>query len=302
VKPQSSSSSSLLSSSSSGAPVPARRDVQLADLAGFLRQNRVARADLAFGALRVTGTGTVDVDAHNCSADVDANVTLAQLARALHAKGFVLPLARPLPAVSIAVACATLPFFVDALVQQASALTTDGEPYETPRAPRSATGPSLLHALCARPPLAIAVRVRVRVLPRARVQVVVHEHASVHDAARALADVHHEARAYAVDACGARVVALVGAGTPSRVAGAPLAVTAPFAHQSGRARVHSSTHIVPTDVAAIARALADGHRVALAPFMGRAAVLSRAFVRVPLVDTTRGVATLAEALRVEEGA
>jgi hypothetical protein len=290
------------------APHRAHVDVAVADLPELLRRQRVGLGEdgprLAFGSvrqgahLRIGGRARVDVDVHNLSAEADGGGLLAYLARALLARGLVLPIARPLPHAALAEACACVPYLVDAFVQQVAAVTLDGEPYDTPRAPRSATGPSLVHALCSRPPLAIAVRVRLRVASAARTRVVVREMGSTGDAARLLVDAHHEARAYAVEALGSRVVALVGDGTPSLLG--PPSADARFAHVAG-GRFHSSRAIVPGDADAIAELLGQGERVATAPFMGRAAVLERSFRAVPLLDVPRAAAGIASALAAGAG-
>jgi hypothetical protein len=235
----------------------------------------------------------VHVDAHNLIAHVSGAMTLTSLARALDAQGFVLPLARPLPRMTLARAAVALPFVVDALVQQAGGTAPSGAPFETVAAPRAAIGPSLIHALSTRPPLLVLERARVRVGQRARVKVLVAELSSAADAAALVVEAADEARALAVEAVGSRVVALVPAGTRSLLSRWD---TAPrFAHLR-RGFLSSTLSIGPADQLAMERALTRGDRVLCAPFMGRAAIGLRAHVRPQSASLHEGVEALARAL------
>lgn len=249
----------------------------------------------------------VTLDGHNSVAEIDGALPLVVAARRLERLGAVLPLARPLPALSVAAACAAMPFFVDACVQQASGLTFDGDEWESPRAPRAAAGPSLLGALCSRPPLAVAVRVRVRVLIATHAVVVREEHADANAAARRVRELLEEGRAFAVDACGTSVLVLAGSQLPlasspgsslGPSAGPGRALASPFAHAGlGRRAAFARSESLPAgDAAGMADALSRGARVVAAPLMGRAASLWRGFEPIRVLETRRGVHALAEAL------
>jgi hypothetical protein len=270
------------------------------DLVEVLRRARVEGRPIALRAapnsnvdivrLDAGKDATVSLDAHNGVAEVDGALTLSSIARRLERLGAVFPIARPLPALSFAAACAALPYLVDAFVQQAYALTFDGDPYDTPRAPRAAAGPSLLAALCARPPLALAIRARVRVLARGEAATR-EQHASPRAAAARVHAYLAEGRAFAVDACGTTVLAI--GGSVSR------GDKSPFTHE-GRGRSASfarSQSLVPGDLDAIAHALEQGARVVAAPTMGRAASLWRGgFETLPVVEVAQGAKALADAL------
>lgn len=256
--------------------------------------------------IRVGGgrTAHVTFDAHNGVAEIDGGLTLPAIARRLARLGAVFPLARPLPPLSLASSCAALPFFVDAWVQQASGLTFDGDEWESPRAPRAAAGPSLLGALCARPPLAIALRARVRVLTTTHAFVVCEQHPDVEAAARRVRDLLEEGRAFSVDAFGLSVLVLSASALPpknlkktSSSASEP-ASPVPFAHLGGgrRACFSRSESLVPGDAAAMAHALAQGSRVVGAPLMGRAAALRPGVEPIRVLEVSRGARELAEGL------
>ena len=279
-------------------------DARPKDLVEVLRRARVEGMPIALRApagtdavlvrLVAGSDATVTLDGHNSVAEIDGALTLSSAARRLERKGAIFPLARPLPPLSLAAACAALPFFVDAFVQQAQAVTFDGDLIDTPRAPRNAAGPSLLAALCARPPLALAVRARVRVQLTTHAVVVKEEHASPRDAAYRLRALVDEGRAFCGDACGSTVLLLAGAG----VARHSSAVSSPFTHEGRgrRASFSRSQSIAPGDVDAMADALEKGARVVVAPFMGRAASLWRGFEAIPVSEVSRGVRDIADAL------
>jgi hypothetical protein len=280
-------------------------DARTRELVEVLRRARVESRPLALRAdprdasvttLRLIPSreSQVTLDGHNGVAEVDAGLTLSAVARRLDRLGAIFPLARPLPPMSVALACAALPFFVDTYVQQATALTLDGDAWDTPRSPRAAAGPGLLMALCAHPPLAVAVRARVRVLTTTHAVVVREEHADVRAAARRIHELVEEGRAFTVDACGSTLLVLAGASLKRAGAWTPSA----FTHE-GRGRRASfarAESLVAGDVPATAHALERGARVVAAPFMGRVASLWRGFEAIPVVEVRRGIASLADAL------
>jgi hypothetical protein len=240
---------------------------------------------------------TVALDGHNSIAEIDGALTLSSAARRLERLGAVFPIARPLPPIALSVACAALPWFVDAFVQQANALTLDGDPFETPRAPRAAAGPSLLAALCSRPPLALAVHARVRVALASQSRVAKEEHGDIRAAAQRVRHLVEAGRAFAVDAHRSSVLVVGGEGAPAARPGSKFERGA-FKHE-GRGRAASftrSTSLNPGDVDAIEDALAKGARVAGAPFMGRLAALWRGFEAIPVVEVEQGVRSIVAAL------
>jgi FAD/FMN-containing dehydrogenase len=211
----------------------------------------------------------IAIDAHNGLADVDARLTLRAIGEALWARGFFLPLLRPWAAVPLWRLAIDVPFVVDALVQRGTLVTIDGDAIDTPRAPRHAAGPSLLHAVCGPTPLCLLTRATLRVVPRERAELVVVTHDTIAAAARAVVELSTEARAFAVDACAARVVVLRSgdgvARSPSLVRG--------VAGDALARRARGSRSISPGDVIAIEHALQMGRRVVAVPFMQRAAIL-----------------------------
>jgi hypothetical protein len=238
------------------------------------------------------------VDHDNGLVDVDAALTLPALGRLCHARGMMLPLARPLPPLTVQEACARLPIFLDAFVASVDGLTADGAPFSTGRAPRAATGPDLLGALVTSPPLAVAVRARVRVIEGRAARTLREEHVSARDAAARVGELTELGRAFSVEATrlgpGAfEVLALGGAGALPDADDHP--ETPRFAHSS-RARVTGARMLVPGDQRALAEALTSGARVVAAPFMGRvgALVADGTVPRVPRLDDA--VAALAAAL------
>lgn len=236
----------------------------------------------------------VSLDAHNGLAEIDGALPLGASARRLEQIGAIFPIARPLPPAPLAIAAAAVPYLVDAFVSSADALTFDGDVLTTPRAPRAAAGPSLMHAVCARPPLALLVRARVRVLMATHATSWREQLPHAHAAAERVCELVEQGRAFAVDACGATVLVLAPAGVPAP----PRATPARFAHTGhGRstAFAHSRT-LVPGDVDAMAAALAAGARVAGAPFIGRTAALERGLELLPVVDVATAARALATAL------
>lgn len=241
----------------------------------------------------------ISLDAHNGLAEIDGALLLGASARRLEQIGAIFPMARPLPPVPLAIAAAAIPYLVDAFVHSGDALTFDGDPLTTPRAPRAAAGPSLLHAVCTRPALALLVRARVRVVMATHATSWREELKDEAEAAARVRELVEQGRAFAVDACGATVLVLAPAGVPAPAR----AVPARFAHTGhgrGTAFAHSRT-LVPGDVDAMTAALRAGARVAGAPFIGRAAALERGLEVLPVVDVATGARALATAL-VDAGA
>lgn len=253
-----------------------------------------AAGDTAVVRLIAGRDARLSLDAHNGLAEIDGALPLGASARRLEQIGAIFPIARPLPPAPLAIAAAAVPYLVDAFFHSGDALTFDGDPLTTPRAPRAAAGPALLYSVCTRPPLALLVRARVRVLLASHATSWREELPSTHAAAERVRDLVEEGRAFAVDACGTTVLVLAAAGVP-----APrLAVPARFAH-SGHGRSTAFAHsrgLAPGDVDAIDAALRAGARVAGAPFIGRVAALERGLENLPVVDVATATRHLAAAL------
>jgi hypothetical protein len=236
----------------------------------------------------------VAVQSENGLAEVSAALSLPRLRRLLRARGVVLPFARPLPPLLVHEACARLPFFLDSFVASADLVTTSGARCGTPRAPRSATGPDLLGALCTSPPLAVAERVRLRVLDTRLARVQVRTCSSAASAAAALCELLEVGRAFSASAAreGEGVFRVLALGGPAafEAEGEPAAA---FAHRA-RLRVRSATSLVPGDERAMVAALEAGARVVAAPAMGRAGVLSPA--KAPASSSAAGALAFAAAL------
>lgn len=242
------------------------------------------------------------VDAHNGLADVDARLSLSVVAARLLARGWLLPLVRPLPSTPLWRLAMTAPFFIDACAQQATLITVDGDVFSTPKAPRHSAGPSMLHATTTAVPFAFVTRVKLRLMPLTHATVSVESHEDVSAVAARVRALVDEARAFGVDARGNSIVVVSGA--PARTAS-----TLPGPAQDDsknapwttpRARWSSSRSIHPGDVTAIAAALKAGHRVAAVPFLQRAAVLQRVSApAVGLLDVRGAAAALADALRTD---
>lgn len=240
----------------------------------------------------------------NSLVDTDASLRLPVIARLCRERGYLFPLARPLPWLTLADACRRFPFLVDAYVSSVDALTEQGLPLSTGKAPRAATGPDLLGVLCSRPPLATATRVRLRVLDAKSARVSVERFATGSLAVERVLSLLEEARAFAVvsfRAEGDFVVAAVGG---------PAAI--PFGEPMprhgfgdvGAPAIGSARSVVPGDCGALLAALQSGSRVVAAPFMGRAATISPV-ATTPSLDggaLDGGAATFADALVRAAGA
>jgi hypothetical protein len=236
----------------------------------------------------------VTLDAHNGLAEIDGALPLGASARRLEQIGALFPVARPLPPAPLAIAAAAVPYLVDAFVASGDALTFDGDALTTPRAPRSAAGPALLYAVCTRPPLALLVRARVRVLLASHATSWREELSSARAAAERVCDLVEDGRAFAVDACGATVLVLAAAGVPAPPSAIP-ARFAHFGHGRSTAFAHSRS-LAPGDVDAMEAALRTGARVAGAPQIGRVAALERGLEVLPVVDVATATRHLAAAL------
>lgn len=280
---------------------------------GTLAALRVAKDrgdDLALGqlpgAVRLRprpGDAPITVEHDNSLVDVDAALTLPALWRLCHARGFMLPVARPLPPMTVQEACARLPVFAEAFVASATLVLTSGESLETPRAPRAAIGPDLLGALTTTPPIALCVRARVRVIPGRAARVHEARYVSAREAAHHVAAVVDEGRALSVDASRAGpgdflVLTLGGSGALPHVAEEP--ETPRFAHRAA-VRVRGGSLLIPGDERSMAETLSAGGRVLASPIMGRAGTLDKG-ARVPrVVPTDVAVEQLAAALARGEG-
>jgi hypothetical protein len=250
----------------------------------------------------VASEGAIVIDADNGLADVDARLSLRAVGDALSRRGYWLPLVRPWAPVPLWRLVMDAPFVVDALVQRATLVSADGDAVDTPRAPRHAAGPSLLHAVCGPAPLAWLARATLRIVPRTHAHLVVTDHGSAAAASAAVVAVTGAARAVAVDAFGTRVAVLAADHAVDAVDDGhspPVERGAAWGTMSARAR--ASVSIGAGDRAAIARALLAGHRVAAVPFMQRAAVLhARPSTTPRLVDVTAAAAALAAAITVKK--
>lgn len=290
--------------------------VTSAELPNLLRRARVdgvavalrgARGEGAEGALRLDthGAGVV-LDAHNAVAEIDGALSLSAAARRIARLGAVFPLARPLPPLTLTEACAALPLFVDAFVQQATLLTGDGDAADTPKAPRAAAGPSLLGALCSRPPLALAVRVRVRVMLASHAVVRAETLPSTRAVAVRVRELLDDGRAFSVDAFGTTLLILSGASLPaSQGPSSSLPVgtlDGLFAHEGRgrRASFSRALSFAPGDLDALTAALDGGQRVLAAPFIGRCGALVRGFEPLSIVDVARGVSAMTSAWTIRK--
>jgi hypothetical protein len=231
----------------------------------------------------------VVVDAFNGLADVDARLSLASIASTLQARGWLLPLLRPLPATPLWRLAMDAPFVVDTAVQAGTLISVDGDVFGTPRAPRHSAGPSVLHSTTTNPPFAFLSRARLRIAPATHTPWWREDHDDVLSVAKRLRGLVDEGLAFGAEGIGTSVVGLGGEAAHERGLS--------FARwTSVRARYTSSRSLRPGDVDGIAAALAAGHRVAVVPFLQRAAVLGRSRPSVALVDVRSAAAAFAGAL------
>lgn len=288
---------------------PARR-VAVDDLAAAveplriagLRGEPLAAAQLRLRAPSIMSEGAVAIDADNGLADVDARLSLRAIGEALARRGFWLPLVRPWAPVPLWRLVMDAPFVLDALVQRGILVSLDGDAVDTPRAPRHAAGPSLLHGVCGPAPLALLVRATLRIVPRTHAHLIVTDHGNVAAASAAVVAITNTARAVAVDAFGSRVAVLAADHAVDAVDdGHSPPVERGAAWGAMPARARASVSIAPGDRVAIARALLAGHRVAAVPFMQRAAVLqARPSMTARLVDVTAAAAAIAASITVKK--
>jgi hypothetical protein len=294
---------------------PARTviDVAVADdaivaLVERLRLSRVRKSPLHAASIVLTPPPADDlrsviIDVDNGLADVDARLSLHAIGHRLKQQGYWLPMLRPWSSMPLWRLAMTAPLVVDALIQRGTLLSVDGDVIDTPRAPRHAAGPSLLHGLCARPsPTALLARAHLRVVPRTHARLVVTDWGSANAAARAFVTVTDAARAVCVEAFGSSLAVLADDHGAADV-DVDVDNDRGSAWGSMSARVVGSRSIGPGDRPAIVKALCAGQRVIGVPFMQRAGVLlsTTASAATPLlVDvstaTTQAASAIAAAL------
>ncbi|MDP2345103.1 MAG: hypothetical protein Q8O67_29430 [Deltaproteobacteria bacterium] len=265
-----------------------------------LRTARVARQSLDprtvdLGVPPDDEPSNVIIDAFNGLVDVDARLSLAAIAASLETRGWLLPLMRPLPATPLWRLAMDAPFVVDAAVQAGILVSVDGDVFGTPRAPRHSAGPSVLHSTTTNPPFAFLTRARLRVAPATHTPWWREDHGDVMSVAKRLRGLVDESRAFGAEGFGTSVVGLGGeAGHAVLIPEGGLSFTR---WTSMHARWSSSRSVRPGDVDAIAAALSAGHRVAVVPFLQRAAILGRSRPPVALVDVRSAAGAFADALR-----
>jgi len=290
---------------------PARTviDVAVADdaIMGLVERLRLARvkktpllaSSIVLPAPPPDDVRSVVIDADNGLADVDARLSLAAIGHRLKQQGYWLPMLRPWSAMPLWRLAMTAPLVVDALIQRGTLVSVDGDVIDTPRAPRHAAGPSLLHGLCARPsPTALLVRAHLRVVPRTHARLVVTDHGSADAAARAFVAVTDAARAVCVEAFGTSLAVLAD---DHGAVHNDVDVDSDRGSAWGRvsSRVVGSRSIGPGDRPAIVKALCAGQRVIGVPFMQRAGVLlsTTASAAAPsLVDVSTATTLAASAI------
>ena len=273
----------ITTSTVGSASKPARTviDVAVADdaivaLVERLRMSRVRKSALHAASIVLTPPPADDIrsvviDVDNGLADVDARLSLSAIGHRLKQQGYWLPMLRPWSSMPLWRLAMTAPFVVDALIQRGTLLSVDGDVIDTPRAPRHAAGPSLLHGLCARPsPTALLARAHLRVVPRTHARLVVTDWGSANAAARAFVTVTDAARAVCVEAFGSHLAVLAD---DHGAADVDVDSDRGSAWGSMSARVMGSRSLGPGDRPAIVKALCAGQRVVGVPFMQRAGVL-----------------------------
>ncbi len=191
--------------------------------------------------------------------DVDAGLTMAELTETARAAGYRTPLSLLPDGLRVFELGWRFPFVAEALFHSVSAVTCDGEPLHSPRAPRSAVGPDLLGAVLGPHPLAVATRVRLRAMPQSHCQRTTHRGSAAELAARLCGLVHKGAARWALLDEG--VLHVVGVGT----AQAPALDALRPPPMSGRA-------VSGSDALALEQAARTG-RVLAFPYLGRAGVL-----------------------------
>ena len=233
------------------------------------------------------------VDVNNGLVEVDARLSLATIAQLLLARGWLLPLLRPLPPIPLWRLVQQAPIVVDAVVQQGVLISVDGDVYATPKAPRHSAGPSVLSATTTKTPFSFLTRAKLRIAPIAHTPLRREDFANERDAAARVRALVDGGRVFGVDARGSSLAILGGeAGTQLPT---PSSSCAPWTTSS--ARWTQAASIVAGDARAIEAALLRGHRVAAIPYLQRAAVLSRGAHKVAVVDVRGAAGALADALR-----
>ncbi|MBM4280518.1 MAG: hypothetical protein FJ137_07080 [Deltaproteobacteria bacterium] len=292
-------------------PATAAQPALPADWAPLVERLRLAHLagegvdvdDVALGAPRLGAADALVIDAHNGLVDVDARLSLSLIARALRARGWALPLLRPLPAAPLWRLATRAPFVVDALVQRATLLSVDGDLVETPAAPRHAAGPSLLHTATAPAPMAVLVRARLRVVSAAHTTTWTERFDDAAALAARVRDLVDGARAVAACARGRTLVVLGGASLAPTGSAAGSTAPAPVhrvdddgADEASDLRWTSARSLRPGDVFGIESALRAGRRVVSVPYLQRTAVLERARPPRALLDVKGATAALVDAL------
>lgn len=203
---------------------------------------------------------------------VDARWSLQQVARYCRDHNWIFPVARPLPALSLAQFCVRFPFFADAFVAGASGVVA-GAPVTTPNAPRAAMGPDLLGGLMTGRPLFEPHSLQIRVFEAARTSLRRERFSSVHAAAMRVVDEINEGRTFCLEAFAGNegvVILFLEAARPEQE---PLRVPSQWAWSPG-ARAYRGISLCPGDMAAVAACLNKRERIVAAPFMGRVGSLS----------------------------
>lgn len=266
--------------------LPLIEQVRLGRVAGRAVDPRSVR----LGVPAATDAAAVVIDPHSGLADVDARLSLNKIAAALALRGWLLPVLRPLPATPLWRLAMDAPFIVDAAVQQGTLISADGDVFATPRAPRHSAGPSVLHSTTTNPPFAFLTRARLRIAPAKHTHLWREDYGDVMGVARRLRTLVDEGRVFGAEGYGCSVV---GLGGEARHEGGLT-----FSRWTATAaRWSSSRSLRPGDVDAMAAALALGHRVALVPFLQRAAILEREPPTVQMSDVRSAAASFADALR-----
>jgi hypothetical protein len=272
---------------------------ELTELVERLRLARVtgkAAPSLTLRPPKVSAEGAVVVDVDNGLADVDARLSLAQIARRLRALGYRLPLLRPLPAIPLFRLALSAPFIIDALVQRGTLISLDGGAIATPAAPRHAAGPSLLHLAAGPQPMALLARAHLRVVHQAEVRLAVTNFSSVADAVALVVREAVRQRAIGVEALADErgvSVAVLGAHAVDKGNDKGARWATP------EARFAATRSLAPSDATAIETALRAGERVAVVPFMQRAAALTSRAPATPRLDPVDDAArAMARALTI----
>jgi hypothetical protein len=282
---------------STGATLPA----DWAPLVEKLRLAHVGRVgldidDVDIGTPSLGAADSLVVDAHNGLVDVDARLSLAAIARALDARGWRLPLFRPLPSTPLWRLAPRAPFVVDALVQRATLLSVDGDLLDTPPAPRHSTGPSLLHATTLPAPLAVLVRARLRIVSSAHTVVWHESFANVDDTSARVRELVDAARAFAACAHGTSLWVLGGSALAPASSTTPQPAPTPASTSLAGLRWSQARSLRPGDVFGVASALRAERSVVAVPYLQRTAVLEREPPARRLLDVRSAAQALAGAL------